>query len=92
MNKANGSHVGPKPMGECPPWGVFLRDSNPYLRKFPRKPLKTPNGQVDKAGNRTRHLLSISFECRTVLPLVGLFNIGKFNISFYPIHFLSNCM
>ena len=27
---------------------VFLRDPNPYLREFWRKPRKTPNGQVDK--------------------------------------------
>ena len=33
---------------ECLPWGAFLRDPNPYLRKFRRKPRKTPNGQVDQ--------------------------------------------
>ena len=27
---------------------VFLRDPNPYLHEFRRKPRKTPNGQVDK--------------------------------------------
>ena len=27
---------------------IFLRDSNSYLRDFWRKPLKTPNGLVDK--------------------------------------------
>ena len=24
---------------ECPPWGVFLKNPNPYLRKFRGKPL-----------------------------------------------------
>ena len=29
--------------GEYPPWEVFPRDPSPYLRKFRRKPRKTPN-------------------------------------------------
>ena len=33
---------------ECPPWGVFLRDPNPYLREFRRKLRKTPNSYVVK--------------------------------------------
>ena len=29
--------------GECPPWGVFLRDPCQCLREFQEKPKKTPN-------------------------------------------------
>ena len=43
-NKADFRHVGPGSIGECPPWGVFLRDPSPYLSEFRRKPQKTPNG------------------------------------------------
>ena len=32
----------------CPPWGVFLRDPSPYVRKFRSKPQITPNDLVDK--------------------------------------------
>ena len=30
---------------------VFLKDPSPYLRKFRRKSLKTPNGQFDKSDH-----------------------------------------
>ena len=40
--------VGPGAIDGLPSLRVFLRDPSPYLREFPRKPRKTPNGQVDK--------------------------------------------
>ena len=35
-------------MARMPSMEIFLRDPSPYLRKFQRKPRKTPNSQVDK--------------------------------------------
>ena len=46
--KVNCPLVGPGPIGDALPEGVFLRDPNRYLREFQRKPPKTPNGYVDK--------------------------------------------
>ena len=42
--KADCLKKGPRPIGGLPSMGVFLRDPSPYLRKFRRKPRKTPNG------------------------------------------------
>ena len=41
-DKADCLKKGPRP--GMPSVGVFLRDPSPYLRKFRRKPRKTPNG------------------------------------------------
>ena len=46
--KANCPLVGPGITGRVPSVGVFLRDPRPYLRKFQRKPRRTPNGYADK--------------------------------------------
>ena len=42
--KDNRLHVGPGPTEGVPSMAVFLRDPSTYLRKFRRKPQKTPNG------------------------------------------------
>ena len=42
--KSNCPLVAPARIGGMPSVGVFLRDANPYLREFRRKPRKTPNG------------------------------------------------
>ena len=42
--KANCPSMEPGLTGDVPSVGVFPRDSSPYLRKFRRKPRKTPNG------------------------------------------------
>ena len=34
--------------------GVFLWDSNPYLREFQRKSRKTQNGKVDKRDRESK--------------------------------------
>ena len=36
--------AGPGPVERVPSMGVFLKDLSPYLRKFRRKPRKTPKG------------------------------------------------
>ena len=36
--------VRPRTIGEMPSVGIILRDPDPYLRVFRRKPRKTPNG------------------------------------------------
>ena len=47
--KSNCPLAEPATIDGMPSMGVFLRDPNPYLRKFRRKPRKTPNGyKVDK--------------------------------------------
>ena len=46
--KANCPLVGPGPTRRVSSVRIFLRDPCPYLCKFQRKTLKTPNGLVDK--------------------------------------------
>ena len=55
--------VGPGTIDELFSVGDFLRDPSPYLREFQRKPLRTPNGQVDmRDRDLTWYLPSSSFE------------------------------
>ena len=42
--ESNSLLVGPGPVEGVPSVGVFLRDPSPYLRKFWRRPQKTPKG------------------------------------------------
>ena len=46
--------LGPGAIGGVPSVGVFLRDPSPYLREFPRKTRKTPNGKVDKSDREIK--------------------------------------
>ena len=59
--------------GECPPWGVFLRDPISYLHEFQRKPRKTPNCQVDNSdwGLNMVPPICLCFELRTASSLLG---------------------
>ena len=76
--KANCRLVGPRPIGGLLSVGVFLRDPNPYLREFRRKPRKTPDSQVDKRdrGLNPWHLSSSHFEKRYHTATSGTFFNG----------------
>ena len=52
--KSNCPLVVPGTVGDMPSVGVFLRDSNPYLREFRRKPRKTPSDWVDKRDRESK--------------------------------------
>ena len=69
--ESNCPHMGAGPIGVVPSvgWGVFLRDPNPYLREFRRKPHKTPNDKVYKLNRELNP--STRFERRATQPLVG---------------------
>ena len=59
-------------MDEMLSMGIFLRDPSSYLRKFRRKPRKTPKDKVDNRDrDGTRHLSSTRLERRPAQPLVG---------------------
>ena len=50
--KSNGLLVGIGSIGVVPSVGAFLKDSNPYLRKFRRKSRKTLNSYVAKRDQK----------------------------------------
>ena len=59
-------------MGWMPSVAIFLRDPSPYLREFRRKPVKTPNRQVNKHDPGVEPGTSLKYGQFNVHALAGI--------------------
>ena len=69
----------------CPPWGVFLRDPSPYLRKFRRKPLSSE-------GDSFLIVLFATFYCKYIIykETKIYFHIAASLLQIFDSHILMN--